>query len=80
VAANPHLTCLPGRQTDATKPLDKLVPEAGRTRAIGTTATVGKLLTEYIANLERLGKAQSTMETYLTHIARADDGPAGDSQ
>ena len=59
-----------GGKRDAKRALDKLVAEAGRTRTIGTTATVGKLLTDHIANLERLGKAQSTMETYRTHIAK----------
>lgn len=59
-----------GGKREANKALDKLVAEAGRTRTIGTTATVGRLLTEYLTNLDRLGKAQSTMETYRGHVAK----------
>jgi len=59
-----------GGKRDATKALDKLVAEVGQTRTIGTTATVGKLFTDFLANLDRLGKARTTMETYRTHIAK----------
>ena len=59
-----------GGKRNATKALDKLVAEVGQGRIVGTGATVGKLLTDYLGNLDRLGKARSTMETYRTHVAK----------
>jgi integrase len=59
-----------GGKREANKALDKLVAEYGGERRIGTSATVGKLFTEWLANLERLGKAQSTLETYKTHVEK----------
>lgn len=52
----------------ATKALDKLVHEVAEGHHIGTTATVGKLLDEWLRNLDRLGKARSTLETYRIHV------------
>jgi hypothetical protein len=43
-----------GAKRDAAKALDKLVAETGPDRKVGTTATVGKLLTDWLASLERL--------------------------
>lgn len=59
-----------GGKRDASKALDALVAEQGSERTVGTRATVGKLLTEWLANLDRLGKAPSTMETYRTHVEK----------
>jgi integrase len=59
-----------GGKRDASKALDKLVAEAGQTRTIGTSATVGKLFTDFLVNLDRLGRARTTMETYRAHIAK----------
>jgi integrase len=57
-----------GGERAAVKALDKLVAKVGDDRTIGTAATVGKLLDEWMTDLERLGKAQSTMETYRIHV------------
>jgi len=54
----------------ARKQLDKLVSEVHDGHHIGTTATVAKLLDEWLRNLERLGKARSTMETYKIHVEK----------
>ena len=59
-----------GGKRDAIKALDKLVAETGEGRAVGTTATVGKLLTEWLATLERLGKARTTIESYSAHVEK----------
>ena len=59
-----------GGKRDAQKALDKLVAETGQKKAIGTTATVGKLLDEWLEDLERLGKAQATLETYRIHVEK----------
>lgn len=59
-----------GGKREAIKALDRLVSEAGQSRTIGSMATVGKLLSDYLSNLERLGKALSTMDTYRTHIEK----------
>src|SRR5664280_1560944 len=59
-----------GGKREAIKALDALVAETGQERVIGTTATVGKLLDEWLADLKRLGKARSTMETYRTHVEK----------
>ena len=57
-----------GGKRDAGKALDALVAEQGSERTVGTAATVGKLFTDWLANLERLGKARSTLETYKGHV------------
>jgi integrase len=59
-----------GGKRDAVKALDKLVQETGQKRTIGTSATVGKLFDEWLEDLDRLGKARSTMETYRAHIEK----------
>jgi integrase len=59
-----------GGKREAVKALDALVAEVGTDRTIGKSATVGKLLDEWLADLERLGKARSTMETYRAHIEK----------
>jgi integrase len=59
-----------GGKRNATKALDALVAEVGADRTIGTSATVGKLFDEWLEDLDRLGKARSTMETYRTHIEK----------
>jgi integrase len=59
-----------GGKRAARKQLDKLVAEVHAGHHIGTTATVGKLLDEWLRNLERLGKAVSTMETYRIHVKK----------
>jgi integrase len=57
-----------GGKRAARKKLDALVSEVHAGHHIGTTATFGKLLDEWLRNLERLGKARSTMETYRIHV------------
>jgi len=57
-----------GGKRDARKQLDALVSEVRAGHHIGTTATVGKLLDEWLRNLDRLGKARSTLETYRIHV------------
>jgi integrase len=52
---------------EAKKELAKLEVKAGEERTVGTTATVSKLLTEYLGTLERLGKASTTIYTYSQH-------------
>src|SRR5664280_1384937 len=47
-----------GGKRDAVKALDKLVAEKGGERRVGTTATVGKLLDEWLADLKRQGNAR----------------------
>ncbi len=59
-----------GGKRAAEKALDKLVSEVGDSKTIGAGATVGKLLDEWMNDLERLGKAQSTLETYKMHIEK----------
>ena len=53
---------------EAKKELARFEVEAGQQRTVGTSATVGKLLTDYLESLERLGRAPGTLETYRTHI------------
>ena len=53
---------------EAKKELVRFEVEAGQQRTVGTSATVGKLLTDYLASLERLGRAPGTLETYRTHV------------
>jgi integrase len=57
-----------GGKRAARHQLDKLVSEVHAGHHIGTTATVGKLLDEWLGNLDRLGKARSTLETYRIHV------------
>jgi integrase len=57
-----------GGKREARRQLDKLVSEVRAGHHIGTTATVGKLLDEWLGNLDRLGKARSTLETYRIHV------------
>jgi len=57
-----------GGKREATKALHKLVQEVSEGQHIGTTATVGKLLDDYLKNLKRLKKARSTVDTYKVHI------------
>ena len=47
-----------------------LVAEVHAGHYIGTAATMGKLLDEWLRNLERLGKARSTMETYKIRVEK----------
>ncbi|MHB1583728.1 MAG: tyrosine-type recombinase/integrase [Acidimicrobiales bacterium] len=57
-----------GGKRGAARELAKMATEAHQGRRVGPTATVGKLLTEWMANLERQGKARSTLETYAAHV------------
>ncbi len=59
-----------GGKRDAARALDKLVAKTGDRSAVGTGATLGKLLTDWLASLERLGKARSTVETYRIHVEK----------
>jgi len=62
-----------GGKRAASRALEGFVKEVRESEAksvVGTTATVGKLLDEWLRNLERLGKAQSTLETYRTHVEK----------
>jgi integrase len=53
---------------EARKALARFEVEAGQHRTVGTSTTVGKMLTDYLESLERLGRAQGTLETYRMHI------------
>lgn len=66
-----------GGKRAAIKALDQLVAAEGQARTVGANATVGKLLTDYLANMERLGRAQSTLETYRRHIEKHLRGGLG---
>ncbi|MGH9090000.1 MAG: tyrosine-type recombinase/integrase [Acidimicrobiales bacterium] len=57
-----------GGKREAARELAKMATEAHQGRLVGPTATVGKLLTEWMKNLKRQGKAQSTIETYEAHV------------
>lgn len=57
-----------GGKREASRELAKMAAEAHQGRRVGPTATVAKLLTEWLANLERQGKARSTLETYEAHV------------
>ena len=59
-----------GTKNDAEDALQKFVGEVKAGEVIGTTATVGNLLTAWLADLERLGKARSTMESYKAHVEK----------
>src|ERR1700683_2599680 len=59
-----------GGKREASKELTKMASEAHQGSHVGPTATVGKLLTEWTANIERQGMARSTLETYGTHVAK----------
>jgi integrase len=57
-----------GGKREARKALDALVAEVAQGKGVGTSATVGSLLDAWMANLQRLGKAQSTLESYDQHV------------
>jgi integrase len=59
-----------GGKREAQKALDDFVAETGGTRTVGSGATVGKLLDDWLRDLERQGKARSTLETYEIHVRR----------
>jgi integrase len=54
----------------ARRALAELVTEVHQGHHIGTTATLGKLLDEWLDNLERLGRSQTTIETYRMHVEK----------
>lgn len=57
-----------GGKRAAQKALAAFAVEAGQKRTIGPSTTVGRLLLDYLASLERLGRAPSTLETYGAHM------------
>jgi integrase len=65
-----------GGKREAQQALTALLKElddAGRgdrERRVGTSATVGKLLTRWLDNLAGLDMARSTLETYRTHVEK----------
>jgi hypothetical protein len=59
-----------GTKSEAAEALRAFAAEVKDDKRIGTTATVGKLLTDWLATLERLGKARSTVETYRMHVEK----------
>jgi integrase len=59
-----------GGKRDALAALDDLVAETEKGMRVGVGATVGKLLTAYLADLERLGKARATLLAYKMHVAQ----------
>ena len=59
-----------GGKRDATKALDKLVHEVSEGQYIGTTATFGKLLDEWMERIIKKRRARSTVETYEIHIEK----------
>jgi hypothetical protein len=46
------------------------VAEVDAGQHVGTTATFGKLLDLWLAKVEDLGKAKSTMESYRIHVKK----------
>jgi len=50
--------------------LRELVTEVEAGHYVGTAATFGKLLDAWLKNLDRLGKAKTTMESYRIHVER----------
>jgi integrase len=59
-----------GGKRDARKALDKLVGEVDAGQHVGTMATFGKLLDLWLAKVEDLGRARTTLETYRTQVAK----------
>ena len=59
-----------GTKGEATEALRAFVSEARAQGTVGTTATVGKLLTDWLATLDRLGKARTTIESYTAHVEK----------
>jgi integrase len=57
-----------GGKREARKVLEQLVHEVHEGHHVGTTATVGKLLDEWMKNVKRLGKASSTVDVYGIHV------------
>lgn len=55
---------------EAKRELAKMVAKAGADKRVGPKATVSKLLDDWLANLDRLGRARSTVETYRQHVER----------
>lgn len=54
----------------ARRALAELVAEVRQGHHVGTTASLGKLLDEWLGNLERLGRSQSTIESYRIHVEK----------
>ena len=70
-AADPSVRGVQRRQARLPRQcLDELVAEVRAGKHVGTTATVGKLLDDYLKNLKRLGRARTTVETYTVHIEK----------
>lgn len=66
-----HLTkVFHGGKREAARELAKMATTAHSERRVGPTATVGKLLTEWLGNLERQGRARSTIDTYTVHVEK----------
>ena len=62
-----------GGKRAAAKALEEFVKEVRESEAtsvVGTTATLGSLLDKWLVNLERIGKARSTLETYRIHVEK----------
>ncbi len=62
-----------GGKRAAGKALEKFVKKVRKSEAasvVGTTATLGSLFDKWLANLERIGKARSTLETYRIHVEK----------
>src|SRR5271166_2670670 len=58
------------RHREAQTALDVFAREVAQGLAVGTRATLGKLLDEWLANLERIGRARATLETYRVHVEK----------
>ncbi|HMD45075.1 MAG TPA: site-specific integrase [Acidimicrobiales bacterium] len=59
-----------GGKREAQTALDVFAREVAQGLAVGTRATLGKLLDEWLANLERIGRARATLETYRVHVEK----------
>ena len=62
-----------GGKRAAGKALEKFEKKVRKSEAasvVGTTATLGSLFDKWLANLERIGKARSTLETYRIHVEK----------
>ncbi|MGH9087145.1 MAG: tyrosine-type recombinase/integrase [Acidimicrobiales bacterium] len=59
-----------GGKREAARELVEMAAKAHQDRSVGPKTTVGKLLTDWLVNVERQGRARSTVETYRAHADR----------
>ncbi|MGH9104394.1 MAG: tyrosine-type recombinase/integrase, partial [Acidimicrobiales bacterium] len=67
-----------GGKREAAKELAKMSAGAHAERRVGPTATLGKLCSEWLKNVERQRKARSTIDTYSIHLEKHIKPALGD--